>query len=197
VGQDEDPLSPVRRPDVARRDTRPFRIEPERGKVGKHDTESIPIKAWDVLEEDEGRSAVSDNPSDVGPEPPLVIGAASLPGDAPGLAGESRSDDIHSSTPRCSVERGEVVPNRRAIQGRVIHPRHEDGRGVGVPLDVAKGAIAISEDHAEPEVQSADPGAKSQTTDHCSKAATRTKAAASHTAIETSLHIQDLTALAP
>jgi len=42
VGQDEEPLAKMRRPEVARSKTVPFRIEPERGKVFQHDGEAIP-----------------------------------------------------------------------------------------------------------------------------------------------------------
>ena len=44
-----------------------------------------------------------------------------MPGHAEGLAGESRSDEIHDSTPRFSVEGGKVAPNRSFSHGTVSH----------------------------------------------------------------------------
>ena len=58
------------------------------------------------------------------------------------LARIASSDDVHRAAPRAAVEGGNVVPDRRRIQGRVFHPRHEDGRGVGVPLDMTHSAIS-------------------------------------------------------
>jgi hypothetical protein len=45
-------------------------------------------------------------------------------------------EDIHRSTPRAAVKGGNIVPDRRAIQGLVFHPRHEGGRCIGLALDV-------------------------------------------------------------
>jgi len=58
------------------------------------------IEAWDVLEEDEGGLALSDDSGDFRPEPALVLGSAPLPGDTPRLAREPRRDEIQDSTPR-------------------------------------------------------------------------------------------------
>jgi len=50
-----------------------------------------------------------------------------------------------------------VRPDRSAIQGRFFHPRHEDGRCVGVPLDVTHGAKSAG---TESEVDASDSGAE-------------------------------------
>jgi hypothetical protein len=159
VGQHEDALPPVRRADVARSDTRPFRIEPERGKVGKQLTESMSIEPWHVFEEDDRGVALSDDSDDGRPDPPLVVGALPLAGDGPRLTREARRDEIHDSTPRLASEGRNVVPDRSEIQGLVFHPGHEDGRGEGFPLDVANGSIPFSESHSEPEIEPTDPRA--------------------------------------
>jgi len=54
----------------------------------------------------------------------------------------ARSKDVHRATPWAAVEGDNVVPDRRRIQGRVFHPRHEDGRGEGVPLDITHSAVS-------------------------------------------------------
>jgi len=126
----------------------------------------MPVEAGHVLEEDEGWLNLSDDAGDVGPDPPLVVGAASLPGHAPRLAREARSDEIHDATPRSAIEGRNVIPYRSRIQGRVLHPGHEPGRGVGFPLDVHHGAIGLAEGESEPEIKPREPRAQSQAMDH-------------------------------
>jgi len=50
-GEDEDSLASVRRSDIGRSEHTPFRIEPERGKVGKNVGEPKRNVPCDVLEE--------------------------------------------------------------------------------------------------------------------------------------------------
>ena len=95
----------------------------------------------DVFEEAERRSAFADNAGDVRPEMPWVFVAELPTGNAERLARIATMDDIHRAAPRLAVEGGNIVPDRRAIQGRVFHPRHEGGRSVGVPLDVTHSAV--------------------------------------------------------
>ncbi len=61
-------------------------------------------------------------------------------------------DDIHASTPRFAVEGGNIVPDRRAIQGLVFHPCHESGRRIGVPLDVTDSSI-VGDGDVEAEIE--------------------------------------------
>jgi hypothetical protein len=111
----------------------------------------------DVLEEDDGGFDFPDDADEVRPESALVVVPSLIPGHGVGLTGEPRSDEIHDATPRSAIEGREIVPDRRAIQGLVFHPRHENGRGESVPLAKAHGSIAhVGE--LEPEVDSSDPG---------------------------------------
>lgn len=118
----------------------PFRSEPEVGKVGEDVREPGPNKSGDVLQEDESRSHVTDDPSNGRPEPPVIVNSTASTGIGERLARESRSDDVHASTPRCAIEGREIVPDRRLIQSRLAHPRHENGRCVAVPLDTSHGS---------------------------------------------------------
>lgn len=118
-----------------------------------------PNKSGDVLQEHESRSHVTDEPSDGRPEPTLVVNSTLRAGCGERLAGEPGSDEIHSSTPRRTVERGEVRPDRRLIQVRLFHPCHESGRCVGVPLNVSHGSggdAGESEGEFEPSVAGAE-----------------------------------------
>lgn len=130
---------------VGRGEQLPFRIEPEVGKVGEDVRETVPNKSGDVLQEHESRSHVSDDPGDQRPEPSVIVNSTALSGLGERLTGEAGTDEIHSSTPRPAVERGEVVPHRSPIQGLVRHPRHEAGRRVGVPLDCTHHPVSGSE----------------------------------------------------
>jgi hypothetical protein len=119
----------------------PFRIEPEDGKIGEDTIEpSGSNNVGDVLQQHKSRSHVADDPPSVGPEMPLVLKSISSSGAAERLAWETGSDEIHSATPLATVEGGEVRPDRSPIHCLVAHPRHESGRGVGVPLNVTYGS---------------------------------------------------------
>ncbi len=96
----------------------------------------------DVFEEHEGRLDLSDDPRDMGPEVARVVRALALASDGERLARIARSDDVHRAAPRAAVETGNVVPDRCTIQGRVLHPRHESGRSVGFPFNMAHSSIS-------------------------------------------------------
>lgn len=104
----------------------------------------------DVFEEDPTGSDFPDDPGDMRPEVPRVIGSFTLAGSAEGLAGISGSDAIHLAAPRAAVEGFKIVPYRRRIQCLVFHPRHESGRGMCFALDESHSPISgFSEQKAE------------------------------------------------
>lgn len=116
VGQDPDAFALVRCASLGRGVQTPLRIEPEVGKVGEDVREPGPNKSGDVLQEDESRSHVTDEPSDGRPEPPLIVNATLLACARERLAWEAGSDEIHAATPRATVERGEVRPDRALVE---------------------------------------------------------------------------------
>lgn len=158
VGHDPDALASVRCSNGCRAEQAPFRIEPEVGKVVEDMGEPESNKLGDVLQQDELGSHVSDDGCDGRPEPAVIVSPSLLPGRAERLAGEPGSDEIHSATPRLAVEGGEVIPDRSVIQARLPHPFHEDGRCVGVPLNVSHGSYPChgSEGELEPSVAGAE-----------------------------------------
>jgi hypothetical protein len=125
------------------------------GDLGETEAEMM----GDILEEDEGWFAFSDDTRDMRPEVARIVRTPALAGDGKRLARIARSDDVHRATPRAAVECGNVVPDRRVIQGRVFHPRHEDGRGIGVPLDVTHSPISGTGD-SESKIEPARAGAQ-------------------------------------
>jgi hypothetical protein len=130
----------VRGANGGRGEQTPLRIEPEPGKVCEDVREAVSNEPGDVLHDDDARSNVVDDPSDNWPEPSVIVKATLPAGEREGLAGDSGSDEIHSATPRAAVEGDNVIPHRCLIQARLVHPFHEDGRCVGVPLNVTNGA---------------------------------------------------------
>lgn len=120
----------------------------------------------DILEEDEGRFDLADDTGDMRPEMARVVRTPALARDRERLARIARSDDIHRAAPWAAVEGCNIVPDRRVIQGRVFHPRHESGCGIGFPFDMAHSTISRDGD-GEPEVESARAGAEGKAEETC------------------------------
>jgi len=72
----------------------------------------------------------------------------------------------HRAAPRAAVEGGNIVPDRSLIQGRICHPRHESGCGVGFPFDMAHSTISGDGDD-EPKVEPARAGAEGEAEEAC------------------------------
>lgn len=114
----------------------------------------------DVLEEAPLRPDLIDDAPDVRPEVARIVDAAPLAGEGERLARISSRDEMNLSAPRPAVEGDNIVPDRRAIQRLVFHPRHESGRSEDLPLDVTDSAISGFRD-MEAELQSANACAES------------------------------------
>ena len=113
----------------------------------------------DILERDAGRFAFTDDAGGMRPEVAWILGAEPFACNRKRLARIPGREDIHAAAPRSAVESGNVVPDRRLIQGRVFHPRHESGCGEGFPFDIAQSTISGNGD-GEPEVETACAGAQ-------------------------------------
>ncbi len=111
---------------------------------------------WHVLQEHVTGSNLTDDPADVWPEPTVIVSSDALPGSRERLTRESGSDDVHAANPRASVEGAQVRPDRSLIQSRLAHPGHENGRCVGVPLNVSHGAGSVSKGELKPAVPGAE-----------------------------------------
>ena len=159
VREDEEPFALVGRTDFRRREEACRKavahVDQSAGDFGEAEAEMM----GDILEDDEGRFDFADDAGHMRPEVARVVRAPALARDRERLARISRSDDVHRAAPRAAVEAGNVVPDRRWIQGRLFHPRHENGRGVGFPFDMAHSSISGQGD-GEPEVEPACAGAE-------------------------------------
>ncbi|GHA33732.1 hypothetical protein GCM10007989_32450 [Devosia pacifica] len=165
-GEDEQPLAPMGRPDFRRREEACRKAvahaDQSAGDFGEAEAEMM----GDILEEDEGRLDFIDDAGDMRPEVARVVRAPALARDRKRLARISRSDDVHRATPWAAIEAGNIVPDRRVIQGRVFHPRHESGCGEGFPFDMAHRTISRDGD-GEPEFETACAGAQGETEEAC------------------------------
>ena len=116
----------------------------------------------DVFEENESWTAFIDDSADIGPEVALVIGSFVLAGDAVWLTREAGGNNVHSASESLGSEVLKVAaPNRSWLQGRVFHPRQEDGRSVGFPLDVSQNAGSW-ECESDSEIEPTDPAAQAE-----------------------------------
>lgn len=153
-GEDEEPLALVGRADLRRREEACRKlvahVDQSCGDFGEAEAEMM----GDILEEHEGRLDLADDTGDMRPEVAWVVGTPALARDGERLARIARSDDVHRAAPRAPVEGGNIVPDNSLIQGRVFHPRHESGCGVGFPFDMAHSTISGAGD-CEPEVKPA------------------------------------------
>ena len=160
--KDEQALSLVGRADFRRREEARRKAvahaDQTAGDFGEAEAEMM----GDIFEEDEGRLAFADDARDMRPEVTRVVRAPAFARDGERLARISRSDDVHRAAPRAAVEGSNVVPDRRRIQGRLFHPCHENGRGVGFPFDMAHSSIS-GHGNGEPEVEPACAGAERET----------------------------------
>ena len=157
--EDEQPLALVGRADFRRREEACRKAvahaDQSAGDFGEAEAEMM----GDIFKEDEGRFDFADDAGDMRPEVAWVVRAPAFARDGERLARISRSDDVHRAAPRAAIEGSNVVPDNSLIQGRIFHPRHEDGRGVGVPFDMAHSTISGDGD-GEPEVEPAIAGAE-------------------------------------
>ena len=162
VREDEEPLALVGRADFRRREEARRKAvahaDQSCGDFGEAEAEMM----GDILEEDEGRLDLANDARDMGPEVARIVRAPAFARDRERLARIARSDDVHRAAPRAAIEGSNVVPDNSLIQGRVFHPCHENGRGVGFPFDMAHSSISGHGD-GEPEVEPACAGTERET----------------------------------
>ncbi len=128
---------------------------------------SIPGKeGWDVLDEDQGGTHLTNEPHEMRPERAFVLVAASPSRDRVGLAGEACRDEVHRTAPAATIEGGEVVPDRCRVQIARFHKRDQARGGKGLPLHDTDSAVPGAEDETEAEFESGKPGTYSQAMQH-------------------------------
>jgi len=119
-----------------------------------------------LLKKDEAGFTLFGDAYNLRPQGSLVFVPPALACCAVRLAGDSSSDEIHLAAPRLAVECCEIVPDRSRIQGLVFHPRHEDARCIGFPLDVADTVMSPTHGKLDSEGHRANPGTYSHAIKH-------------------------------
>nr|WP_016745580.1 hypothetical protein [Rhizorhabdus wittichii] len=94
----------------------------------------------DVLAEETMSPAFVEDAHDLVDEESFVVGAEPASGDAVGLAGIARSDEMNAATERSSVEGSKVRPDKRRSQLSRFHARDQCRGGIGFPLHVSDSA---------------------------------------------------------
>lgn len=165
-GKNEEPFAPMGRTDFRRSEEarrKPVaHADQSCGDFGEAEAEMM----GDVFEENERRFDLADDPGHVRPEMAGILGTETLPREGERLARVSRREDVHRTAPWAAVEGGNVVPDRRVIQGRIFHPRHEKGRGVGFPFDMAHSSIS-GHGEGKSEVDASGSGAEREAEEAC------------------------------
>jgi hypothetical protein len=147
VGQDEDAQPFMRRADLSRREQARRRRIAQSPKLSQDGLEAEGDVTGDVLEEDPFGTAFSDDPGDVGPKVARIVGAATFPGRAEGLARVSGQDGIEGAAEGPGIEAAQVGPDRgrgevsRALGGDEHRP------WPALPFDEGAGVIAGFGEH--------------------------------------------------
>jgi hypothetical protein len=168
VGQDDEAFAFVAGADFCRREQSRRNNVASALQISADSSEAQAKMGANIFEEDEPRLSFAKDAVHVGPKVARIAFSQSLAGATERLAGVAGKEAIHMAAPRAAVEGAKVIPDRRLIQGRVFHPRHESGRGEGFPLNVTNSARAEAEEfkgQLHGEVQSAGSGAQAEAVD--------------------------------
>lgn len=160
--EDEQSGSLVRGSHFACLEHAPFRIEPQLIEVFEDRIQSEIDMSSDVLEKSDACSALIEDSPDVGPEVSFIGYALSLTSEGEWLAGIATNDEIHRSTPRSAIKRGQIRPDRRFIQPTRLHLRCQVLDAECFPLQVTDRSSTDSE--SDSEIESTDSAAQTDGT---------------------------------
>ena len=147
MGQDEDAEPLVRRANFCRRKQTRRRRVAHAPKLSQNGFEAEGDVACDVFKEDPFGRALPDNPGDLGPEVPGIVGTGTLSGRAEGLTGISGQDDFEGPTEGSGIEAAQIIPDRRWRKIRCALGGDENAARICLPLDKGAGVIAGFGEH--------------------------------------------------
>lgn len=138
LGETEPPLPLVRSSDLGRLEHRPFRIVPESGHASEYNVHSANRNCCDVLQKHPAGFHIANDPLELEPESAAIafFDAFAFPRLGDVDAGESARNHLNMASPGSRVESVEIRPDRRIIQGAVLHARDQDFAGKRFDLDI-------------------------------------------------------------
>ena len=129
----------MRRADFCRAEQTRRRRVTHAPKLSQHGFKAEGDVTGDVFEKDPFRLTLRDDAGDVWPEVPGVIGPATFPSRAEGLAGISGEDDVEGAAEDPGIEAAEIVPDWRRGEIRCALGGDKDGARPVLPLDKGAG----------------------------------------------------------
>jgi hypothetical protein len=128
---------------VARSHNSPSCREPHRGKVKQDQSKASSHKHRAVFHPHVTGSNFTNNSCHLTPQPrPSAVDSGSLSCCADVLTREAARNHVNNSSPRFSVKRSHVIPDREWRKASVILPGDQNIAGVGVKLNGADGSPA-------------------------------------------------------
>jgi hypothetical protein len=138
VGKNPDSLPDVGSAGVGSRYNSPPTVVPQRGQVSENSSEPPRSECWAVFHERKSGSYLANDPRHFGPEAgSLAVQSVPVPGDADVLARKSARNHVNKPSPRSSVKRPNVIPNRERREKSVILSGGKNARSVWLPLNSA------------------------------------------------------------
>jgi len=147
VGQDEDAEPLVRRADFCRAEQARRRRVAHAPKLSQHGLKAKGDVPRDVFEEDPFGGTFPDDPGDLGPEVPWIVGTTAFSGSAERLAGISGQHSVEGTAEGLGTEAAQVIPDRRRGEISRALGGDEDGAGPILPLDKGAGMEAGFGEH--------------------------------------------------
>jgi hypothetical protein len=147
VGQDEDAQPLVRRTDFCRAEQARRRPVAHVPKLSQHGFKPEGDVPGDVFEENPFWGTFPDNPGDIGPEVPGVVGTLAFASGTERLAGISGQDDVKGAAKGPGIETAKIIPDRRRVEVTRVLGGDEDGAGPVLPLDEGAGVKAGFGEH--------------------------------------------------
>ena len=141
MGQDEDAHPLVRRADFCRAEQARRRRVAHCPKLSEYSLEAEGDVTGNIFEEHPFRLAFADDPGDVGPEMPGIVGATTLASCAERLARIPGKDDVEGTAEGAGIEAAEIVPDWRRGEIACALGSDEDCSGPILPLDECAGVI--------------------------------------------------------
>lgn len=123
--EDEEPFAAMRRTDIRRRAEDFLDPVASACKVRSPTALILPKDSSHILDVDESGSGGANESVGVRPEVAGVVGTTALAGVAVRLTRDSANDAIHEAAPRLAVEGAQIAPDRRVIQGTILHTRDQ------------------------------------------------------------------------